>query len=376
MGGVALPAWRRAVVKVGSALVAPDGAPSIRHLLGIARFVTRSRRAGREVVLVSSGAVAAGRATSGAGVPRTIPEKQALAAIGQPLLMAHWSRLFDDVCAQVLLTHDDLAHRPRFLNAHATLAELLARGVLPVVNENDTVAVEELKVGDNDNLAAHVAVVAEADLLVVCTDVAGLYDADPRADASARLVAIVDRVDAAVFAMAGGAGTPSATGGMRTKIEAAEKATARGIDTVLVDGTDAARLGALAEGRLVGTLFRAHDPPMPARKHWLLHATPVAGRLVVDAGAADALRRRGASLLPSGVVACHGGFHRGDPVEVVTEAGAAVARGVARFAAHELDRLRGHHSADVEAVLGYAGPSVVVHRDDLAFFDPPARSDD
>ncbi|PAP78415.1 glutamate 5-kinase [Rubrivirga marina] len=363
--------WSRAVVKVGSALVAPDGVPSDVHLGAIARFVVESRAAGREVVVVSSGAVAAGRAALGGGRPRTIPEKQALAAVGQPRLMGHWGRFLDAPTAQVLLTHDDLVHRDRFLNARNTLAELLGRGVVPVVNENDTVAVDELKVGDNDNLAAHVAVLAEADLLVILTDVDGLFDADPRTTGSARLVPVVDRVDAGVHAFAGGAGTDAGTGGMRTKLQAAEKATSRGIDTVLVNGTDAARLGALAEGALHGTLFRALDPPLPAKKHWLLHATPVAGRLVVDAGAADAVCRRGASLLAPGVVAVAGDFGRGEPVEVADEAGRVLARGIVRYAAHELVRVRGRQSGELEAVLGYAGPSAVVHRDDLALLETP-----
>lgn len=364
--------WARAVVKVGSALVAPDGPPSDAHLGAIAAFVTAGRAAGREVIVVSSGAVAAGLAATGGRRPRTIPQKQALAAIGQPRLMAHWARLLDAPVAQVLLTHDDLVHRDRFLNARNTLAELLARGAVPVVNENDTVAVDELRVGDNDNLAAHVAVLTGADLLVICSDVAGLFDADPRSDPAARLVPVVDRVDARTRAMAGGAGTASATGGMRTKVEAAEKATARGIDTVIVDGTDPARLGALAEGALHGTLFRALDPPLAARKHWLLHATPVAGRVVVDDGAAHALRQRGASLLASGVVAVAGDFSRADPVEVADHAGAVLARGIVRYAAHELARIRGHQSAEVEAALGFAGPAAVIHRDDLVLVDPPS----
>ncbi len=371
MAPTPLRPWSRAVVKVGSALVAPDGAPSDRHLGAIARFVVESRTAGREVVVVSSGAVAAGLAAVGGRRPRTIPEKQALAAIGQPRLMGHWGRLLDAPAAQVLLTHDDLVHRDRFLNARTTLAELLARGVVPVVNENDTVAVDELKVGDNDNLAAHVAVLAEADLLVILTDVDGLFDADPRTTASARLVPAVDRVDARVHAMAGGAGTDAGTGGMRTKLQAAEKATSRGIDTLLVNGTDAGRLAALAEGQLHGTLFRALAPPLPAKKHWLLHATPVAGRVVVDAGAAEAVCRRGASLLASGVVAVAGDFGRGEPVEVADEAGRVLARGIARYAAHELARVRGRQSGELEAVLGYAGPSAVVHRDDLALIETP-----
>jgi glutamate 5-kinase len=371
MAPTELRPWSRAVVKVGSALVAPDGVPSDRHLGAIAGFVRATAEAGRESVVVSSGAVAAGLAAVGGRRPRTIPEKQALAAVGQPRLMGRWGRLLDAPVAQVLLTHDDLVHRDRFLNARTTLAELLGRGVVPVVNENDTVAVDELKVGDNDNLAAHVAVLAEADLLVILTDVDGLFDADPRANASARLVPVVDRVDAGVHAMAGGAGTDAGTGGMRTKLQAAEKATSRGIATVLVNGTDAGRLAALADGTLHGTLFRAQSPPLPARKHWLLHATPVAGRLVVDAGAAEAVCRRGASLLASGVVSVAGDFGRSEPVEIADEGGRVLARGIARYAAYELSRVRGRQSGEVEAVLGYAGPSAVVHRDDLALIETP-----
>ncbi|MEL6716709.1 MAG: glutamate 5-kinase, partial [Planctomycetota bacterium] len=226
MSPTPLRPWTRAVLKVGSALVAPDGRGcSTTHALGIARFVLDAHARGREVILVSSGAVAAGLATqpeAASGASRTIPQKQALAAIGQARLMAHWDRLFDAPCAQILLTHDDLADRTRFLNARTTLAELLALGAIPVVNENDTVAVEELKVGDNDNLAAHVAVLAEADLLIICSDIDGLYDADPRTTPEARLIPVVERVDERIHALAGGAHHPSATGGMRTKLQAAE----------------------------------------------------------------------------------------------------------------------------------------------------------
>ena len=372
--GMPLRDWRRAVVKVGSALVAPDGrGGSDTHLAAVARFVDVSRERGREVVLVSSGAVAAGlSAQPGTARPRTIPEKQALAALGQPLLMAHWSRLLGAPCAQVLLVYDDLYHRTRYVNARNTLRELLARGAVPVVNENDTVAVDELRVGDNDNLAAHVAALVEADLLVICTDIDGLYDADPRQNPDARFVPVVERLDASVHAMAGGANDPSATGGMRTKIQAAEKATARGIDTVLVNGRDGARLDALAAGTLHGTLFRALNPPLPARKHWLLHATPASGRVRIDEGAERAVRQRGASLLPSGVVDAEGDFHRGDAVEI-EGAGGVLARGIVQYDARELRRIRGCQNHEVEGVLGYACPSVVVvHRDDLVLTERAA----
>ncbi|MEM1054516.1 MAG: glutamate 5-kinase [Bacteroidota bacterium] len=369
--------WTRAVLKVGSALIAPNGRGcSTTHALAIAQFVVDSRRQGREVILVSSGAVAAGLATqpdATARTRRTIPEKQALAAIGQALLMAHWDRLFDAPCAQILLTHDDLAHRTRFLNARNTLSELLTLGAIPVVNENDTVAVDELKVGDNDNLAAHVAALAEADLLVICTDIDGLYNADPRANPDAQFVPVVDRVDERVLAMAGGANHPSATGGMQTKLEAAQKATTRGIDTVVINGTSSAALEALCEDRLHGTLFRRMDPPLSARSHWMLHAAPSTGRIVVDEGAASALRERGASLLPSGIVRVDGPFQRGDAVEVVVEGPGGVsvlAKGITLYASHDLDRIGGRQSREIADILGYAHAPHVIHRDDLVLTGP------
>ena len=368
-----LSPWQRAVVKVGSALVAPGGrGGSDLHLAAIARFIEQSRSQGREVVLVSSGAVAAGLAVQPDDArPNTIPEKQALAALGQPLLMAHWSRLLSAPCAQVLLVYDDLYHRARYVNARNTLRDLLARGTVPVVNENDTVAVDELRVGDNDNLAAHIAALVEADLLVICSDIDGLYDADPRRQPDARFVPVVDRVTAEIHAMAGGAHASVATGGMRTKLQAAEKATARGIPTVLVNGTDASRLNALADGTLHGTLFRPLDPPLPARKHWLLHATPMVGRLRVDEGAADAVRQRGASLLPSGIVSVEGDFHRGDAIDIALGE-AVLARGIVRYDAREVGRIAGRQNHEVEAALGYAHPSaVVVHRDDLVLVTEP-----
>ncbi|RMF61905.1 MAG: glutamate 5-kinase [Bacteroidetes bacterium] len=378
---IRVPAWRRAVVKVGSALVAPGGRCSTQYLLPLARFVAESRRQGREVILVSSGAVAAGQGALAdrASRPRSIPEKQALAAVGQPLLMALWQRLFDVPCAQLLLTYDDVADRRRFINARNTLAELLRRGTLPIVNENDTVAVEELKVGDNDNLAAHVAVLAGADLLVICSDVDGLFEADPRVHPEARLIPRVARIDEAVYARAGGAGGPTATGGMRTKVEAAAKATARGIDTLIVNGTVGAHFDGLLGGTVRGTLFCRQEVPLAARKHWLLHTLPEAGRLVVDEGAAEALRTRGASLLPSGIREVEGRFEAGDAVLVVCRRDGTdepVAKGLSQYADHELRRIRGCQSAEIEARLGFVNREVVIHRDDLVLLNVvPNRPD-
>jgi glutamate 5-kinase len=374
-----LPDWSRAVVKVGSALVAPDDRGcSTTHLLPIARFIIESRRQGKEVILVSSGAVAAGLAEQGRSGPGTglsIPERQALAAIGQPLLMAHWRRLFDVPCAQVLLTYDDLQRRTRFVNAKNTIQELLDQGTLPVVNENDTVATEELQVGDNDNLAAYVAVLAEADLLVICSDVDGLYTADPHDDPEAEHLPVVKRITDDIYDMVGPSHRAVATGGMQTKVEAAEKATDRGIDTVLVNGTRGDHLDALGRGQMPGTLFRRAAQPLSARKHWMLHALPTAGRLTVDAGAAEALRRQGASLLPSGVVAVDGAFARGDAVEVVVQTGGGgpgsrVAKGITQYGADDLTRIRGRQSPAIAEVLDDAPTDYVIHRDDLVLIDP------
>jgi glutamate 5-kinase len=303
-----------------------------------------------------------GRAT------RSIPEKQALAAIGQPLLMATWSRLFDFPCAQLLLTYDDLFTRKRFVNARNTLTKLLELGTLPIINENDTVAVEELRVGDNDNLAAHVAVLAEADLLVICSDIDGLYDADPRRHPEARHIPEVLDIDESVYALAGEAGSSLATGGMRTKIAAADKATARGIDTIILDGTRGVSFQRLHDGFVQGTIFRKHDAPLAAKKHWMRHALPSTGRILVDEGAAQALRANGASLLPSGVLEVDGNFAPGDAVEVVLDRDGTptpIAKGITQYGSRDLLKIRGRQSNEIESMLGYVHTDVIIHRDEL-----------
>jgi glutamate 5-kinase len=366
-----LPVWRRAVLKVGSSLLAggADGGLGTRHALGLAEFVRASREAGRELVIVSSGAVAAGRAQlRQSGVARdSLAGKQALAALGQAQVIALWQRFFDAPVAQVLLTHDDLQHRRRFLNARATLRELLRVGALPVVNENDTVGVDELKLGDNDNLAARVAELVDADLLLIASDVAGLYDADPRTHADASPVLAVDALTPAVLAMAGGAGSAHGTGGMLTKLQAAQKAAEAGIATVLFPGTDAEAVRALAAGTLHGTRFAPARSRLAARKHWIRHAPAAQGRILVDAGAAQALRDGRASLLPGGVRGVDGTFGRGDVVDVsaLDAPDAALARGVAQYAASEVRRIMGRHTREIEATLGYSYGENVIHRDDL-----------
>jgi glutamate 5-kinase len=367
----ALPEWRRAVLKVGSSLLAADGEGlSPRHALGLAQFVSASIAAGREVVVVSSGAVAAGRAL----IPRrsqqgvAMAERQALAALGQAQLIGLWQRFFERPVAQVLLTHDDLRNRRRYLNARATLNELLVLGALPVVNENDTVSVDELKLGDNDNLAAVVAALVDADALFIATDIDGFYSANPRAHADARPIGEVEALTAEFFAMAGDAGSPGGTGGMRTKLEAAAKAAAAGIETFLFNGTRAEAVRCLSQGRFLGTRFRPARNRLAARKYWLRNVPLEAGGILVDAGAATAMGDKGASLLPGGVLGAEGDFRRGDMVEVRLSDGQgvrAIARGVSQYSAVDVRRIAQKHSRDIESILGYNYGGNVIHRDDL-----------
>ena len=364
-----LPAWTRAVLKVGSSLLVNEsGQLSERNARSLAQFITASRAAGREVVLVSSGAVAAGRARVAAGAARsTLVLRQALAALGQTRMIALWQGLIDAPVAQVLLTHDDLRNRRRYLNARNTLLELLRLGAVPIVNENDTVAVEELKLGDNDNLAANVAALIDADLLLIASDVDGLFSANPAHDPDALPVDFVDAITPAVLAMAGSAGSALGTGGMLTKLDAAQKAGSAGITTLLFNGGDARSSGLLPDGRFRGTQFSAPRTRLAARKYWLRHAPGSSATIRIDAGAASALRN-GKSLLPGGIVGVDGEFARGDIVEIAladTNAPSALARGLSQYNAGEVRRLAGRHTRDIEAILGFSYGDTVVHRDDL-----------
>jgi len=366
----ALPPWRRVVLKVGSSLLTEtDGELSDRHARGLAAFIVSSRAAGREVVLVSSGAVAAGRARIPEERRRAggIVLRQALAAMGQTRMVGVWQSLIDAPVAQVLLSHDDLRNRRRYLNARNTLLELLRLGAVPVINENDTVAVEELKLGDNDNLAAIVAALVDADLLMIASDIAGLYSAYPGRDPGARPIAVVDAITPDILAMAGDAGSAVGTGGMHTKLQAAVKAANAGIATVLFDGGDATAVAKLGLGRFHGTRFNASGTRLAARKYWLRHAPGSGGRIRVDAGASRAVIG-GASLLPGGIVGADGEFARGDIIDLVTGEGddaQIIARGLCQYSAGEVRRLAGRHTRDIESVLGFSYGDSIVRRDDL-----------
>ncbi|WP_371187527.1 glutamate 5-kinase [Thalassotalea maritima] len=360
--------FKRIVIKVGSALIAPEGTScKVSSVLPIAQFIQQWQQAGVEVVLVSSGAVAAGRVHVAHGSRNvSITTKQAMASVGQSLLMSHWQRFFDNACAQLLITHDDLKDRARYLNIKNTLRTLLANDILPIVNENDTVATQELKVGDNDNLAALVAMVCDADALVILSDVDGIFDSDPRSNQQAKLVNNIPKITEAIYVMAGGTSNAIATGGMRTKIEAAEKATLHGIDTFIINGSKSEHFSRMLEGSCPGSHFKAQKPLLKAKKHWLQQTLPSTGRIVIDQGARDALRDNGASLLATGIIAVEGYFVKGDAVNVVAQPdNQLVAKGIVQYSQQELQKIIGKKSQQFVEVLGYCPATEVIHRDDM-----------
>jgi len=363
-------AAKRVVVKVGSSLVTNDGR-GLDHA-AVARWageIAQLSRGGRDVVLVSSGAIAEGMLRLGwQKRPRAIHELQAAAAVGQMGLVQAYEAAFAQYglhTAQVLLTHDDLADRRRYLNARTTLTTLLALGVLPIINENDTVTTDEIRFGDNDTLGALVTNLIEADVLVLLTDQAGLYTADPRRDPSATLVQTATAGDPALEAMAGGAGSAMGLGGMLTKVLAAKRAARSGASTVIASGREPDVLTRLAAGEAVGTALIAATGSLAARKQWLADHVRLAGRLQLDAGAVRALTREGKSLLPIGVVAVEGDFDRGEVVGCFAPDGREIARGLVNYAAGETAKILRKPSAEIESILGYVDEPELIHRDNL-----------
>ena len=367
---------KRIVVKVGTGtLTGGDGRFDGENCARLGAELAELSR-GRAIVLVSSGAVALGAERLGLvrqrGKAWDIPTKQAAAAVGQPHLMSAWGDALGAhgrVVAQVLLTADDLASRTRFLNARRTFERLLAERVVPVVNENDTVAVDEIKVGDNDTLAALVAGCVEADLVVMLTDVEGLYDRSPVVPGAA-LLHDVPRVTAEVERMAGGAGTERSVGGMVTKVKAARRLASQGVPTALLSGRRPRALHALLAGERVGTVFARDAERLPARKGWLAAAARGKGVILVDAGARRALVDSGKSLLPSGVRSVHGSFKVGDPVDIAVDPARPFARGLAGYGADEVRKIAGLKTSEIERALGYKYLDEVVHRDDLVVLEP------
>jgi glutamate 5-kinase len=360
--------FNRVVIKVGSALVAPDNKGcSGKHLLAIARFITECHKVNKEVIIVSSGSVAAGRHLIQHSSPfPSIPTKQAMASVGQMQMMANWQRFFDVPCSQLLITHGDLKDRERYINIKNTLRILLENGVIPIVNENDTVATDELKVGDNDNLAALVALVSEADSLFILSDIDGVYNKDPRQYRDAVLIPVIDEINDEVYAMAGTTNNPIATGGMKTKIQAAEKAVENGISTFIVNGSCADVFEKLLKGENPGTQFLAKQAANKARKHWLKHTLKSNGKISIDQGAVAAVLDKGASLLPSGIISLTSDFASGDSIEIVDHVSAKViAKGISQYSARDLERIKGQKSDRITDILGCCPSQVAVHRDDM-----------
>ena len=366
---------RRVVIKVGSSILSRRDGVNIDSVERLARDMAAlragSQERGKEIVLVSSGAVAAGLGRLGIQLERsrTIPSKQAAAAVGQIALMALYEQAFSRHGAhvgQILLTHDDVADRGRYLNAKHTVQTLLENGVLPIVNENDSVAVEEIEFGDNDNLSALVAVLIEADLLVILSDVEGLYERDPRLHADARLVSLVERCDDALSYTTGAAG-PLGRGGMTSKLQAARKAALSGIPTIIADGRHDTSLPAVFSPDIpTGTLFLPVSDRITSRKHWIAYTLKPVGSLQLDAGAVDAVRRAGRSLLPAGVREVRGTFGVGDCVACVDDRGHEFARGLVNYHSAALEQIKGLKTSQIEQILGYKVSDEVIHRDDLA----------
>jgi glutamate 5-kinase len=363
------PTRKRVVVKVGTnTLTGGEDHLSRPAMTGVARQIASLVREGHQVVLVSSGAIVAGRqALEISRNGRDIPFKQVLAAVGQMRLMQIWGDLFsreDLIVAQTLLTRGDLADRQGYLNARNTLLALLERRVVPVVNENDVVATEEIKIGDNDNLSALVANLIDADLLILLTDQLGLYTADPRRSEGATLITEVATISEAIMALAAGAGTERGTGGMMTKIQAARLATESGVTVLVAGGPIENVLVKAVKGDPVGTRFRSNRTRIESRKRWILAGLTGKAAAHIDAGAVLALGR-GRSLLPAGVVKVSGPFDRGDSVNIVGPEGKAIGCGVANYSAADLGRIKGCRSAQITQILGCNFGDEVIHRNNV-----------
>ncbi|QPC81950.1 glutamate 5-kinase [Phototrophicus methaneseepsis] len=369
-----LPTAKRIVVKIGTSTLTGGGSQlRPQNMLAIVEQVAKLHQHGHEIILVSSGAQAAGRGRlNSPELPRSVPAKQMLSAVGQSYLMRHYSDLFDIfdvIVAQILLTRDDLSIRSRYLNARDTLLTLIEQRIIPIINENDTVATDEIRVGDNDNLSALVASVLEADLLVLLTDQPGLYTADPRQDPEAELIPTVPRIDTDVMKLAGGAGTVAGTGGMVTKLEAARTAARSGVMTIIASGDETNVLTRIASGELIGTRFEPTGTHRESRKRWLL-TDRTQGAVYIDAGAERALLATdGASLLPVGITRIEGNFKRSATLSICGPSGAEIAHGLSNYASSELRQIMGKKSHEISDVLGYSYGDAAIHRNQMVLLD-------
>ncbi|MEI8595020.1 glutamate 5-kinase [Photobacterium sp. Hal280] len=358
------------VVKLGTSVLTGGTLKLDRaHMVELVRQCAHLRQQGHQVIIVTSGAIAAGREHLGyPELPKTMASKQLLAAVGQSRLIQEWEQLFSIYglhVGQMLLTRADLNDRERYLNARDMLLALLEHGIIPVVNENDAVATTEIKVGDNDNLSALVGILAGADKLLLLTDQPGLFTADPRSNPDAELIREVHTIDETLRKLAGGSVGGLGTGGMATKLQAADVARRAGIEVIIAAGSRPEVIAGIVQGEQLGTHFLPLESPLESRKRWILAGPPPAGDIIVDAGAAMAVTQRGSSLLAKGITAVKGEFERGEVARIYSADGILLARGISRYSSLDIAKIAGKHSQDIHKVLGYEYGPVAVHRDDL-----------
>lgn len=362
---------KRIVVKVGTSTITyPNCSRNFTRMDHLCRELADLHNQGLEVILVTSGAVAVGSERLGLKEkPKTIPGKQAAAAVGQGILMNTYEKLFAEygqIVAQVLLTRTEVLDRHRYTNSRNTFMELLKQGVIPIVNENDVVALDDLKIGDNDNMSALVAGIVDADLDILLSDIDGLYTANPKTHPDAKLVYEVREITPEVEASAGAAGSGFGTGGMFTKIQAAKAATSSGISMIIASGTEPNAITRILQGEQLGTLFISRENRLQFRKRWLAFGSRIEGSLLVDAGCAKAIRRPGgSSILPAGIKEVSGEFEAGHTVSVRDEDGNELARGLSHYSSQELEKIKGHKSSEIVSILGEKTYDEVIHRDDL-----------
>ena len=362
--------YQRIVVKLGTSVLT-GGSPNLDwpHMVDIVRQCAELHKQSKDIIICSSGAIAAGKQRMNfPKLPPTLASKQLLAAVGQSWLMWNWERFFEIYgihVGQMLLTRADTEHRRRFLNARDALQAMVDHRVIPIINENDAVATEEIRLGDNDNLSALISILAGADLLILLTDQSGLFTADPRSNTDAQLIPEVHDIDETLREIAGGTVSGLGTGGMATKLQAADAARRAGTDVVIAAGAAPDVILRVVAGESVGTRFPAMETPLENRKRWIFAGPKPPGSVVIDAGAVKALTRNGRSLLPAGIIQVNGPFGRGDTISIHDNQQKELARGIVRYTSQDLMQLQGCQSQDIEARLGYAYGPVAVHRNDL-----------
>lgn len=361
---------KRIVVKVGtSTLTHSTGLLNINRIENLARQLSDIHNRGIEVILVSSGAIGAGVGKLGLKVkPKTIPEKQACAAIGQGILLHMYEKLFSEygkIVAQILLTREDISHRMRFLNASNTFFALLEKGAIPIVNENDAIVVEEIKFGDNDTLSAMVSSLVNADLLILLTDIDGLYDSNPKTNPDAKFISYVDEITEKIVASAGDAGSSLGTGGMITKINAGKIATSSGSSMIIANGDTPNILNEILEGKEVGTFFKGENHPLQARKHWMAFGTKPSGSVIIDAGAEKALTTSHKSLLPKGILHVKGNFSEGEIISILNSDRKDIGHGISNYNSSDIDLIKGLDTCLIEEKLGYKHYDEIIHANNL-----------